>query len=224
MARILKISGFLFVSFFLCGLPVLNAQDINPMGSSRSISLGVNLAGVGNKIINEGHNVISFVSRFNLRETLFLFGEAGFENMDLSLERYNYNSNGSFLRLGVEFDVLDNARGTGNDNLLVGIKYGFALQEHGASSFTISNGYWDDYIGTISPYALTSHWLELSGGPRAEVFRNFFMSWKIHLRVLAASTNSGSLKPYNIPGFGNGTSRVSPGISYTLEYVFPWNR
>jgi len=189
----------------------------------QGITLGVNLAGPFNSLMDGDRSGFSFVSRFNLAEDYFFMGEAGFEQISFEKEAYDYESNGTFLKAGIEKDILNNKRSV-VDNLLMGLQYGFALQSQSASRFLVNNGYWDDYEGSIGSETLTSHWFELSAGPRAELFKNFYIGWKIHLRVSLVNTGQDVMKPYIIPGFGNGDNSVNAAFSYTLEYMIPWKK
>lgn len=189
----------------------------------QGITIGVNLAGPFNSLMDGDRSGFSFVSRFNLAEDYFFMGEAGFEQISFEKEEYDYESNGTFLKAGIEKDMLNNMRSV-IDNLFIGFQYGFALQSQSASRFLANNGYWDDYEGSISSETLTSHWFELSTGPRTEIFKNFYIGWKIHLRVSLINTGQDVMKPYIVPGFGNGDNRVNAAFSYTLEYMIPWKK
>jgi hypothetical protein len=189
----------------------------------QGITVGVNLAGPFNSLMHGDRNGFSFVSRFNLAEDYFFVGEAGFEQISFEKDEYDYNSNGTFLKAGIEKDMLNNKRSV-VDNLLVGVQYGFAVQGQSASHFWINNGYWDDYEGSVGSETLTSHWFELSMGPRAEIFNNFYIGWKIQLRVSLLTTGEDVLKPYIVPGFGSGDSSFNAAFSYTLEYMIPWKK
>lgn len=217
----LKTSRYFFISFWLMVSAAVQGQEPLPQWvPARGITVGVNLAGPINRLMDDNRTGISFLTRVNFGEDMYLIGEAGFENVNFRKERYTYDSNGTFLRIGIEKDILPRKHQT-NDNLLMGLQYGFALHEHGASGYTIRNGYWQDYSGNVSSYTLNSHWVEFSMGPRTEVFKNFYMSWKLHIRTLIATNNSELLKPYIVPGFGNGDRRLNAGFSYTLEYLLP---
>ncbi|MCA1744256.1 MAG: DUF6048 family protein [Bacteroidales bacterium] len=190
----------------------------------RGFTLGVNLAGPINKLFDNDRTGISFFTRISIKEDLFFIGEAGFENVNFEKSAYHYDSNGTFVRLGAELDMLPKKEEGSFDNLLIGLQYGFALQEQVASHFLVENGYWDDYTGRMGANTINTHWIELSAGPRAELFKNFYLSWNLHIRVKVADNNTSLLEPYIVPGFGSGDNRLNAGFSYTLEYMIPWNR
>lgn len=220
MLRYISISLLLLISVASWSQTIVKEQS----SVNQGITVGVNLAGFVNRIIDNDRTGISFLSRVNLNSNLFVAAEAGYENVSFEKSAYNYFSNGTFFKIGLEKDMLpDKEKGT-NDNILIGLHYGFALQEQGSDYFFVENGYWDDYSGRLGTNTLNTHWLELSAGPRAELFKNVYMSWGMHFRVAVATSNTSIMEPYIIPGFGSGDKRVNLGFSYSIEYMIPWNR
>jgi hypothetical protein len=223
MVKTLKMLRYISISIGMLFTGQCFGQTLEPVRHSpQGFTLGINLAGPVNKIADRDRTGFSFISRANLMEDYFIKGESGFENVSFQRDKYHYESNGTFLKLGVEKDVLPTAEAGSNDNFLVGLHYGYALQEHGSSQYVIENGYWDDFTGRRSTSTLNTHWLEFSIGPRAEVFKNFYMSWNMHIRVSIIRDTKDIMRPYIIPGFGNGDNRLNAGFSYTLEYMIPW--
>jgi hypothetical protein len=69
-----------------------------------------------------------------------------------------------------------------------------------------------------------AHFLELTPGIRAELFRNLSIGWTIRLRVLVYSGSGSNFKSIGIPGYGNGSKSFSPGINYYMIWSIPWGR
>jgi hypothetical protein len=225
MAKILKMLRYIFIStLLLLSLSARSQLIQEAKETAQGFTLGVNLAGPVNKLFDKDRTGFSFLTRINIQEDLFFIGEAGYENVNFEKTAYHYDSNGTFIRIGAEMDVLPAKEEGSNDNLLIGLQYGFALQEQVATHFFVENGYWDDYSGRMGANTINTHWIELSGGPRAELFNNFYISWNLHIRVSVANSNTSMLEPYIVPGFGSGDKRLNAGFSYVLEYMIPWNR
>ncbi len=225
MAKMLKMLRYIFISLFLGAGIVAGAQvQKEKWQPSKGFTLGVNLAGPVNKAFDKSRSGISFLSRMSVKDQMIFLAEAGYENVSFSKKRYHYTSNGTFLKAGLEYDVFKEKEAGSNDNLLFGLHYGYALQEQSASYFIIENGYWDDYTGSIGTNTVNTHWIELTGGPRMELFKNFYMAWTFHLKVAIYRDNPNILAPYLIPGFGNGDNRLNAGFSYTMEYLIPWKK
>ncbi len=225
MAKTLKMLRYLFISFFLFVLLQVKGQTKSANWEpSQGITVGVNLAGPINKVFNNYRTGLSFLTRISVKEKILFLGEAGYEKVFFEEEKYHYSSNGTFLKAGFEYDVLGVKEAGSNDNLLFGLHYGLAIQEHGAPHFMIENGYWNIYTGDIGIYTVNTHWLEISGGPRMELFKNLYLGWTFQIKVSIINDNPDILSPYFIPGFGNGDNRINAGFSYYVEYMIPWKK
>lgn len=217
---------YIFISLFLLGSVLLTNGQVAEadLAAPKGFTLGVNLAGPINKLFDEGRSGISFVSRMSIKLPYSLLAEVGYENVLFENSKYRYSSNGTFFKAGVEYDVFAGKGLGSNDNLLFGMHYGYALQTQEAASFTIENSYWGDYHGDLGLYTVNTHWVELSGGPRMEIFKNFYMGWTLQLKLAVYRDNSNILSPYLVPGFGNGDNRINLGFSYSVEYLIPWDK
>ncbi|MCL2073877.1 MAG: DUF6048 family protein [Marinilabiliaceae bacterium] len=215
---------YIYISLFLFSFSVLFSQNDDKWQPARGFTLGINLVEPVTAIFSDERAGVSFLSRISFKNNLNFFAEAGFENISFKRERYDYDSNGSFFKVGIENDMLKKKDVGKNDNLLIGLLYGYAFQEQKVPYLFITNGYWDDYTGQFKTYTVNSHWLELTFGPRMELFTNFFVSWGFHLKVTVYRNNPDILDPYIIPGYGNGKNKINGAFSYNLEYLIPWKR
>lgn len=231
MVKVPKILRYIFISLFL-PVALLNAQEERNAKEPADVvtpgfTLGLNLEGPVYYFFDRDKVAFSAVTHIELAPNWFFRGEAGFENLTFSAENiekrnYAYQSNGSFFKAGILYDFFNIEEAGNNDNVFVGLNYGFALQEHGASRFTIENSYWDNYQGSLNKYVIGTHWLEISAGPRTELVKNLYMGWTINLRIKMLQNNRQVLEPYSIPGYGKGDSNLNAGFSYVIEYFFPW--
>ncbi len=227
-----KILSFIFISLFLVPCLVKGQDSKKDSESKRDkqvqgITVGINFEGPIGRFFDTDRSAFSAVTHINVSPGLFFRGEAGFENLVFSAENeedrnYSYESNGSFLKAGMLYDFFSVDEKGNNDNIFVGLNYGFALQEHRAGNYIIPNGYWADYHGSESAYFLNTHWLEVFAGPRTELLKNLYMGWTVNLRVKVLQNNPEVLQPYSIPGFGSGDNTVNVGFSYVIEYMIPW--
>jgi hypothetical protein len=69
-----------------------------------------------------------------------------------------------------------------------------------------------------------AHFVEVSPGIRTELFRNFAIGFTVRLRILIYAGTSADLKPIDIPGYGNGTKRFSPGLNYYIIWSIPYKK
>ena len=234
MVKHLKILSFIFINLFLISYQTSSGQQrestkLKEHREQPGMTLGVNLEGPIGHFFDTDKSAFSVISHFKLPSNWFIRAEAGFENLTFSEENqqernYHYESNGSFLKLGILYDFFDVDEPGNNDNIFVGLNYGFAFQEHGSNSFIIENNYWDDYHGSLGKYVINNHWIEFLAGPRTELLKNLYMGWTLNLRVKITEDNSRVLEPFSIPGYGKGDNNITLGFSYSLEYFIPWGK
>jgi len=219
------------------GTPKVKKEKIPYPNKKRGLSLGIDASKFFIPLMDEDRFSIETNIRTNFKKRMFLVGELGFENIsynDISYSKlddgsekidgrpYEYSSNGIFVRAGLDYDIFIVEEENNNDNILIGFRYGFAIQEHQAPLYVIEDSYWGNINSSVSPYSVSSHWIELIGGLRTELFNNFYLSWLVRVKSKLYSSNKEVLLPYRIPGYGKGSKAISLGFSYNLEYQIPW--
>lgn len=204
------------------GTPLKKKEKTPYPNKKRGTELGIDVSRFLVPIFDDNRIAIAATIRTNLGKRTFFAGSLGSERVSFDDKSYSYKSTGLYATAGVDYDIFIVEEEGNNDNILLGLHYGYAIQEHGSASITIDEGYWGDYLTSISPYTLSTHWVELVGGLRSEVLNNFYMSWMIHLKVKISSGNTELLEPYKVPGFGTGSNNFNLGFSYVLGYQIPW--
>ncbi len=199
------------------------AQDTIPI--PLKIKFGLELSGpviyYSNKKTLNAEGYISL----DLNEKRSLVFDAGYLNFkytqDSTQHSYTYQSKGSYIRIGMDFNLLKPDKSQGKYYAGIGLRYGL-------SRFSSSTPYFDqtDYWGkTSSSIARSSNWahfVEMSPGVRAEIFNHFTVGWSLSVRMLLHSTTGNNMKSINIPGFGDGTKRFSTGLSYFVVWNIPF--
>ena len=147
--------------------------------------------------------------------------EVGYLNFKHSQYNYNYLSKGSFIRLGIDFNLIRRGLSVGKYYAGIGLRYGFSMFNTEVPFLTQTN-YWGIATGSIPTSKSTAHFVEASPGIRTEIFRNFSMGWIVRLRFLVHSSASKDNKAISIPGFGNAFKTFSPGINYYLIWSIPY--
>ena len=190
----------------------------------QGLSIGIDLSPFIMRIVNDERTGMAFIARYGIKNRLFAGGELGYEHIKYDTEHYKYNSDGSFIRVGVDYDIFNSEDFPTNDNVFVGVRYAYAWQTHKSDKFTIVDAYWGDYEGSVGRTSVNSHSVDLLFGIRCEMLRNLYMGWSFRGRILIASSHSSDLKPYAIAGYGKYDSRAAIGFTYTVEYQIPFNR
>ncbi len=188
----------------------------------RGTSIGIDISRFFIPVLDNDRYAFEANIKTNFKKRAFLVGSLGYENVSFDDKSYQYKSDGMYARVGIDYDIFIVDEPNNNDNILFGLRYGFAIQDHGSDQFTISNEYWGDYTGSVSSYTLNSHWIELVGGLRTEVLNNLYFNFYASLRFKLSSNNSEVLEAYRIPGYGRGSKGVNLGFTYIIEYQIPW--
>ncbi len=162
--------------------------------------------------------------RYTLNRKWQLAAEVGYENVELDTDQMSYSSDGSFIRAGIDYNLFKVEEIGNNDNVLIGFRYGVAVQEHSCPRYTIKEEYWGDVSNSIGASTVASHWGEFVFGLRSEVLKNFYMGWSVRFKTIVNVGKDNELEPYSIPGFGRRDRSTNMGFTYTLEYHLPFRK
>ena len=208
--------------FFLnCSLIQVHAQDTIPI--QLKIKVGMEVSGPAiyysdKKILNaEGY--ISVDLNENRSATL----AAGYLNYKYTQYNYTYLNKGSFVRVGMDFNLLKPDKSLGKYYAGIGLRYGISRFSYEVPFFQKTD-YWGTTSSSISQKINWGHFVEVSPGVRAEIFRNFSMGWSISLRMLIYTGAGKDLRPVYFPGFGDGTKTISAGMSYFIVWNIPYKK
>ncbi len=204
------------------GTPKQKKEKIPYPNKKRGTELGIDLSRFLVPVFDNDRLALQANIRTNFCKRMFFAGSVGSEQVSFNDKSYSYESTGFFARAGFDYDIFVVEEEGNNDNILIGFRYGFAIQEHESGSVNIFDDYWGDYATSVSPYTLNTHWAEVLFGLRSEVLNNFYMSWTIHIKGKINSSNTEVLEAYTVPGFGNGSNSFNLGFSYVIGYQIPW--
>ncbi|MDA3929136.1 MAG: DUF6048 family protein [Prolixibacteraceae bacterium] len=153
---------------------------------------------------------------------LFAVVEIGSQSTKLNLPDYSYSANGAYTRLGVDYNYMEHLDPDSPDKLFIGLRYGFTTFAHEAKNITISDDIWGEINnGVIDSKVLTSNWMEVTTGMRANLFNNFYLSWSVRFRINIWQQPDLQMQPYHIPGYGRAWNNSGVGFNYTLSYKIP---
>jgi len=228
---------YIFISLLVAvsSSPVLCQQaEKAPVKKQSGIALGVDLAPIMTRLVDKERIGIGFNGRVNLKNRIFAVGEFGYEKVDFIHQNmvdgeysyyFDYKSNGSYFRGGLDYNIFNVADEPDNhDNVLIGFRYGVAWQDHYSTKYIIGNSYWDDYVSSAPLSSEMTHWGEIIFGLRCEVLKNFYMGWTVRLKGVILKSESSSLDPAYVPGYGQNKNALTAGFTYTLEYQIPFNK
>jgi hypothetical protein len=216
---------FAYITSFLILLSgsnkYLNAQDT--IDIPLKMRAGIELSGPAFYFIDK--SILSTEGYFSvdLNEKRSAFFSAGYLDYRYSLPEYEYTNKGIFVRTGMDFNLLKPEKAMGKYWTGIGLHYGISRFTSEVPLIRQDN-YWGTFYSSVSPRTSWGHFIEVSPGVRAEIFKNFSMGWNVSLRMLIYSGAGKDLRAIYLPGFGNGAKKFSTGISYFISWNIPYKK
>ena len=181
------------------------------------------------KSLSEGDNLnYEIVSDLQITDNLYLAAEYGLIDRLIEDENINFNSNGSFLRFGFDYNMFKNWVGMDNA-IFLGLRYGSSNFSNKIVSYNVRNSdaYFSNFVDnnyqTIDHSNLNGSWLEVVAGVKVETFNNVYLGFSLRLNKLLSTKKPENFDNLFIPGFNKVTDEntFGSGFNYTLTYSIP---
>ena len=181
------------------------------------------------KSSSDGDNLnYEIVGDLQITENLYLAAEYGLTDRLIEDENINFNSNGSFLRFGFDYNMFKNWVGMDN-SIFLGLRYGTSNFSNKIESYNVRNSdaYFSNFVDnnyqTIDHSNLTGNWLEIVAGVKVETFNNIYLGFSLRLNKLLSTQKPENFDNLYIPGFNKVTddNTFGSGFNYTLTYSIP---
>ena len=178
---------------------------------------------------SEGDNLnYEIVGDLQLTENIYLAGEYGLVDKVIEDENINFNSTGSFLRIGFDYNMFENWIGMDN-SIYVGLRYGTSSFSSKILDYNVRNkdSYFSnlvtDEFQTIEYSNLSGNWIEILLGIKVETFKNVYLGLSLRLNKLLSDKKPDNFGNLFIPGFNKVTDEntFGSGFNYTLTYSIP---
>ena len=178
---------------------------------------------------SEGDNLnYEIVSDLQLTDNIYLAGEYGLVDKVIEDENINFNSSGSFLRIGFDYNMFENWIGMDN-SIYVGLRYGTSSFSSKILDYNVRNkdSYFSNLVTnefqTIEYSNLSGNWIELLLGIKVETFKNVYLGLSLRLNKLLSDKKPDNFGNLFIPGFNKVTDEntFGSGFNYTLTYSIP---
>ena len=205
------------------------------------LRLGIDLSRPIRTIFDDEYQGAEIMGDFRITQRLFLAAELGNEKLTRAeilgneinpnqFEIYDYESSGSYLKLGVDYNTYQNWYGM-NNSIFIGGRYAASAFTQTLNNYRIydSNRYWnpDGFVpgaGEAEEFSgLNATWLEFLFGIKAEIFKNFFAGASVRLAYRVTNKESDRFRNLWIPGFNKVTedSNFGVGYNYYISYLIP---
>jgi hypothetical protein len=178
---------------------------------------------------SEGDNLnYEIVGDLQLTENIYLAGEYGLVDKVIEDENINFNSTGSFLRIGFDYNMFENWIGMDN-SIYIGLRYGTSNFSSKILDYNVRNkdSYFSNLVSnefqTIEYSNLSGNWIELLLGIKVETFKNVYLGLSLRLNKLLSDKKPDNFGNLFIPGFNKVTDEntFGSGFNYTLTYSIP---
>ena len=233
-----KIQTYLFTISLIIPSSMVFSQAENELNDSLTIDnkiLNINKIRFGIdiykpiKFSSEGDNLnYEIVGDIQISENLYLAAEYGLVDRLIEDENINFNSNGSFLRFGFDYNMFKNFVGMDNA-IFLGLRYGSSNFSNKIKSYNVRNSdsYFSNFVDnnyqTINHSNLIGSWLEVLAGVKVETFNNVYLGFSLRLNKLLSTKKPDNFDNLFIPGFNKVTddNTWGSGFNYTLSYSIP---
>ncbi len=217
-------------TFTFFSLLILISGNVSPCYSNteedtlfrKSLSFGVELSYPARMFFEPEIKQYEASLDFEFIENVFAVLEAGALQADVMRDDFNYYSDGAYLRIGADFNVLGSGALKDNDKVFVGIRYGYCKQQHSADNIFVTDNYWGSTTASVEASDFNAHWGEFVAGVRTELFANLSIGWSVRFRLLFSGVGESLVEPYRIGGFGRGESTTGFDFNYSIFYRIPF--
>ena len=193
------------------------------------IRLGIDISKPIRMLTDPDYKGLELVGDYRLSRNLFVAAELGNETKKITRDAVHFETSGSYLKLGVDYNLYNNWKGM--DNLIVlGFRYGFSQHTQTLLGYNLlnNNQYWqeDNRVTLTEPKrfeGLNGHWIALQLGIKAELFRNLYMGISLQMHRLLSDKDPENFENLFIPGFNKvlTDNPYGAGLNYTISYQLP---
>lgn len=190
------------------------------------LTVSLDLSRIGQSFWDENYQGLEIGADYRFSENLYIAGELGNETATFNNESILNETKGSYIKLGVNYNVYDNWIGMQN-LIYVGFRYGFATYSQNLQSYriyTTDNYFSPDIRETDDTFGnLNANWLELQAGIRVNLFDNFYLGAHLQLKSMITSTSISNFDNLYVPGFRRtyDNSNFGAGWGYSISYMIP---
>ncbi len=197
---------------------------------SYGIRVGVDLSRIIISSLDDNYTGLELVADYRLTQDLYLAAELGNEDKTQQEDLYEFNTSGSYIKVGIDRNTYANWYGERN-LIFYGGRLGFSTFSNTINNYQIfdNNRYWNpEGFATASETpeefsGRTASWIEAIFGTKVELLPNIYLGASIRLGFLFTDANEGRFPILNVPGFNKVTwdSKFGVGYNYSISYFIP---
>jgi len=213
---IFSVATFATLTLVCAQNPEGETGTVRASWTPHEIKIGLNAIRSGRTLA--GSNITTHEGEVALAIQKFvLVGNYGIEKHQWGAT-YNYENNGSYFRVGVDRNFVKNTE-SGNA-LTLGLRY--ARANFGDKLVYNTNLGFGEQTYVLSNKDLRSGWMEVVFGIRGRVVANLYMGFSMRWQTFRSLKGEGTLKTYEIPGFGKTKRKNSTAFDYYPMWRIPF--
>lgn len=191
------------------------------------LRVGMDLFNPVYAIFDDNRKGLEIVADYRILKRFWIAGELGYMDNITKEDYFTATTNGSYIKLGADFNAYKNALGMEN-MILVGMRYGVSIFDQTVNEYTVNS---DPYlplhtnVESIDYNNLNAHWVEFMLGLKVEVLHNVYMGMIISGKHIITTKEPDNFKNLFIPGFNKVyVNDFGFGFNYTISYLIPFYR
>ncbi|MGB3464204.1 MAG: DUF6048 family protein [Cyclobacteriaceae bacterium] len=146
----------------------------------------------------------------------------GRENRTEFTEAYDYESNGSFLRVGVDVNFIKDPSEA--NALLIGLKYVTGSYDEEFIFENANNLTGETREFSLANNSLSSRWLEVNVGLKVKMWKQLYAGFYFRYRLNRVLKGDREFGTYRVPGYGQAERRTVLGFDYYLFWRIPFKK
>jgi hypothetical protein len=200
-------------------------DSVKPKTERYGLRVGVDLSKLTRSFYEKDYKGLELVGDFKFTRKHYLAAEIGNENKTVDDDQLNFTTNGTYLKLGFDYNSYENWVGM-NNMIYVGMRYGVSAFSQTLNSYSVyyANTYFPKpIIESGQKYdGLSAQWLEVVAGVKAEMFQNLYVGFSVRLNHLITNKTPDNFDNLYIPGFNRTYGgNFGAGFNYTISYFLP---
>ncbi|WP_241234702.1 DUF6048 family protein [Nonlabens ponticola] len=191
------------------------------------LRIGLDIASPLRTALDDDYTGFQLLADYRLTDRWYVAGEIGTESIDRTSAAVDFETDGSFIKAGADFNLYRNW--VNMDNMIyAGFRTGFSTFSQQLDRFDINqdNNYFPiDSIEAQQEFNnLTAFWIELQVGVKVELIDNLYMVANVQLKRLVNEDQPDGFDNLFVPGFGRtfDTNEIGVGYTYGIQYRIPF--
>ena len=191
------------------------------------LRIGFDINKLVNSSVNNNYDGFELNADYRISNKLYIASEIGFIDNTEDEEYLNFTTKGTYIKSGIDYNMYTNWLDMQN-MIFAGFRIGYSDFDQTINNYTIydtNNQIWgQSFINTpIKNEDLSSLWVELIIGVKAEIFNNLFLGFNLEVKKMINSEIKNNIQNMYVPGFNKTFegSSFGVGFGYKLSYLIP---